>query len=476
MKINKIIVLILLMTFVMVNTVYAENEVEVTIPEFGINIGAEEIDNVHNEFPLILYNDITYFPMTWNFSRALGLSSNWNSGTGLSIAETSETEELVQDKSVTNDLSRTYTATIAEFGINLNGNTINNSEEEYPILLFRDVTYFPLTWKFTVDEFGWDSKFDPSKGLSIVNNKIQTTVNIDNSSNNNTTVTGVSDSSVVVNNNNIDSSVNDSNNVYNDYSTNITNNIDNSVNLDTDAKLDALLEELQKLKDTSVADGTLLISYILKDTDTGNPINGATVYINNMPVGVSDVTGLAEIEVYKYAEYSIKINHDNYYSVTFNSAYNDSRIINLTLRSNLNSNTIKLGVDEIVLREVESQIIDGRIVDNIDFDFEKDDQLVGKWQAIQFVEMPIDFYANEDNFSYTLYLKEMEFYDRGRTSFAWTWTNGLILHSGDKTASRYFFAEVNGEEYLFFEWKSGDYVFRGQEPKYYVLKRVTTLD
>jgi hypothetical protein len=181
MKINKIIVLILLLTVVMVNVVYAENEVEVTIPEFGITIGAEEIDNVHNEFPLILYNDITYFPMTWNFSRALELSANWNSETGLVIAETSETEHLVQDKSVINDLSRTYTASIAEFGINLNGKTINNSEEAYPILLFRDVTYFPLTWKFTVDEFGWASDFDQSKGLSIVNNKIQTTVNIDNS-------------------------------------------------------------------------------------------------------------------------------------------------------------------------------------------------------------------------------------------------------------------------------------------------------
>ncbi len=61
-----------------------------------------------------------------------------------------------------------------------------------------------------------------------------------------------------------------------------------------------------------------------------------------------------------------------------------------------------------------------------------------------------------------------------RTNYAWTWTNGLILHGGDNTAARYFFAEVNGEEYLFFEWKSGDYTLRAQDPKYYVLKRVTT--
>jgi hypothetical protein len=28
-----------------------------------------------------------------------------------------------------------------------------------------------------------------------------------------------------------------------------------------------------------------------------------------------------------------------------------------------------------------------------------------------------------------------------------------------------FFAEVNDEEYLFFEWKSGDYTLRGRDPK-----------
>ena len=43
---------------------------------------------------------------------------------------------------------------IGNTDITVNGKTINNDEEPYPLLVFRDVTYFPLTWRFAVDEFG----------------------------------------------------------------------------------------------------------------------------------------------------------------------------------------------------------------------------------------------------------------------------------------------------------------------------------
>lgn len=32
--------------------------------------------------------------------------------------------------------------------------------------------------------------------------------------------------------------------------------------------------------------------------------------------------------------------------------------------------------------------------------------------------------------------------------------------------------EIEGTTYMFFEWKNGDYVFRGVNPYYYVLKKV----
>ena len=47
------------------------------------------------------------------------------------------------------------------------GKAIDNKKEEYPLLVFRDITYFPLTWRFAVDEFGWNYTFDSTKGLNI---------------------------------------------------------------------------------------------------------------------------------------------------------------------------------------------------------------------------------------------------------------------------------------------------------------------
>jgi len=70
------------------------------------------------------------------------------------------------------------------------------------------------------------------------------------------------------------------------------------------------------------------------------------------------------------------------------------------------------------------------------------------------------------------YLKELVFLPEGRGGKPWwTWTRGLVLHHGDHTASAYVIKEIKGVKYMFFEWKSGDYVFRGAKPFYYVLKK-----
>jgi bla regulator protein BlaR1 len=51
------------------------------------------------------------------------------------------------------------------------------------------------------------------------------------------------------------------------------------------------------------------------------------------------------------------------------------------------------------------------------------------------------------------------------------WTKGLIIEPAAKKASRYQIEEIQGTTYMFYEWKSGDYVHRQMKPKYYVLKK-----
>jgi len=45
-------------------------------------------------------------------------------------------------------------------------------------LIFRDITYFPLTWRFAVDEFAWEYKFTNEDGLKINGSKATAKYNI----------------------------------------------------------------------------------------------------------------------------------------------------------------------------------------------------------------------------------------------------------------------------------------------------------
>jgi len=116
----------------------------------------------------------------------------------------------------------------------------------------------------------------------------------------------------------------------------------------------------------------------------------------------------------------------------------------------------------------------GRIVDKIDYPFVDDPQVNGTWKSVDFVDEIEQFKAGERQWKNTkeLYLKELIFLPNGKTFKPWwTWTKGLVFHSGDKTASKYIIKNIEGSTYLFFEWKSGDYTIRYRKPAYYVLKK-----
>ena len=72
-------------------------------------------------------------------------------------------------------------------------------------------------------------------------------------------------------------------------------------------------------------------------------------------------------------------------------------------------------------------------------------------------------------------MKELHIFPKGRTSLAFNWTKGLIINHASKTAAKYEIKKMKGKQYLFMEWKSGDYVFRHQKPSYYVLVKDDSL-
>jgi hypothetical protein len=117
-----------------------------------------------------------------------------------------------------------------------------------------------------------------------------------------------------------------------------------------------------------------------------------------------------------------------------------------------------------------------------DLPFVNDPGVIGEWKSVDFVVHATDFKpgkrrGNDDQ----LYLEGLTFLPAGRLMFlaqgrppqpGMTWTKDAVMNHEEQTASHYEIRELNGQSYLFFEWKSGDYTFSGMKPCYYVLKRI----
>ncbi|AOY76552.1 DUF5050 domain-containing protein [Clostridium formicaceticum] len=150
----------------------AESRVRVSLPNFTVKLNGNKVDNQYREYPLLVYKDMTYFPMTWYDCRLLGLETKWSQEEGLSIFQSKVTSSYVSYKTK-NKNSNSYNATIPNFKITVNGEVIDNHKEAYPLLNFKQVTYFPLTWRFAHDAFGWEYTWDKAEGLTINSNNPQ---------------------------------------------------------------------------------------------------------------------------------------------------------------------------------------------------------------------------------------------------------------------------------------------------------------
>lgn len=126
--------------------------------------------------------------------------------------------------------------------------------------------------------------------------------------------------------------------------------------------------------------------------------------------------------------------------------------------------------------------------DKIDYPFVNDSEVIGKWKAVDLVESINAFSPEEKSWTGESLIKELVFIKDGRmlTSFeagngklaesVTIWTKGKVLNKQEKTDSSYSIKTINGKQYLFFQWKNGDYIFRNATPYYYVLEKIDSLD
>lgn len=114
--------------------------------------------------------------------------------------------------------------------------------------------------------------------------------------------------------------------------------------------------------------------------------------------------------------------------------------------------------------------------DNVDLPFIDDERVKGKWNAVGYVENAEDFVPNNEDTEY--YLKSLNFNDNGvlvqeYMDETWNekWTKGYVICLHRTTAAPYYIKVIDGEEYLFMEWRMGNYIYGGCKPTFYVFKK-----
>ena len=149
-------------------SVYAAS-VQVSLPTFHVTLNGKQIENAERQYPLIVYHDITYFPMTYYDCGFLGLDSYYSPQTGLLISRKNRAiiPWSYHEYEPPRRNPQFAAAQIAAFPIYVNEKEVENSKEEYPLLLYKDITYFPLIWRYAVEEFDWDYMFYDDVGLVI---------------------------------------------------------------------------------------------------------------------------------------------------------------------------------------------------------------------------------------------------------------------------------------------------------------------
>lgn len=141
------------------NVLAKDGTVTVTIPDYQIIIDDASVYYADSIYPFLNYKGITYLPMTYEYSRAMNLTTGWLEGTAFMVAYQPSWESLPVYETTVN---KKYDTAIVPNGYNIyiNAKKVDNSTVEYPLLNFKGVTYFPLTWEYAVEEFGWKINFE----------------------------------------------------------------------------------------------------------------------------------------------------------------------------------------------------------------------------------------------------------------------------------------------------------------------------
>ena len=132
-----------------------------------VTLNGQVIDNKNAKYPLLTYSNITYFPMTYHLSRFMGVETDWNNARPSRSISTAGGAQSAYVAEPGKAPKGSVSVTLPSYRISVNGALIDNKEATYPIFNYNGVTYFPLTFRYAYESFGWGYQWDAENGLRI---------------------------------------------------------------------------------------------------------------------------------------------------------------------------------------------------------------------------------------------------------------------------------------------------------------------
>ncbi|MDO5478990.1 MAG: DUF5050 domain-containing protein, partial [Clostridia bacterium] len=75
MKKILVVLIVIIMVLPTISVLAKENAV---LPVFDVSFNGQIVESDYRQFPLIVYKDVTYVPMTYFDCRYLGLTTTWD--------------------------------------------------------------------------------------------------------------------------------------------------------------------------------------------------------------------------------------------------------------------------------------------------------------------------------------------------------------------------------------------------------------
>lgn len=163
---KKIFTLLITLFICLQVPLYALDTLDLEIVNFNIEINDVLVEKEKSQFPILMYNEIVYLPMTWQNLQALGLKVQFESNS-VYINKVKEVVAGYSNGEENSNFPEVISLALPERKIYINDILLENEKVEYPILEYNGLFYLPMSDEFVEDMLGIDLEFSSTAGLFI---------------------------------------------------------------------------------------------------------------------------------------------------------------------------------------------------------------------------------------------------------------------------------------------------------------------